>query len=85
VHIPHAIHVRLSITAAPLDTEIASFAVFSSKSSAFANFVFVGQTVTHIPHPLQFCDCTSFLSFAIMFDIACDDMNIVVVKIVVFI
>ena len=76
VHITQAMHVRLSITAAPLVTEIASFAVFTSKSSAFANFVFVGQTVTHIPHPLQFWDCTSFLSFAMMFDTASDYMNI---------
>jgi hypothetical protein len=76
VHIPQAMHVLESITAAPLLTQIASFAVLASKSSAFASLIFVGQTVTHIPHPLQFSDCASFLSFAMMYDTAWDDMNI---------
>jgi hypothetical protein len=80
-HIPQAMQVLESTTAAPLVTWIASFAVLISKSSAFDSFVFVGQTVTHIPHPLQFPDWTSFLSFAIMVDTALDNMNILVCKI----
>jgi hypothetical protein len=76
VHIPQAIQVSGYITATPLDTLIASFALSTSKSSAFESFIFVGQTVTQIPHPLQFNDCTSFLSFAIVYHIALQDMNI---------
>jgi hypothetical protein len=55
---------------------MASFAESILKSSAFDSLVFVGQTVTHIPHPLQFPDWTSFLSFAMTDDTAWEDMNI---------
>ena len=76
VHIPHAIHTLLSITAAPIVTAIASFALFISKSSVFESFIFCGQTDTHIPHPLQISDCINFLSFAIIYDTSYSDMNI---------
>ena len=76
VHMPQAIHTFWSITAAPIVTEIASFALFISKSSAFESFIFCGQTDTHIPHPLQISDCINFLSFAIIYDTSYGDMNI---------
>lgn len=76
VHIPQAMHASGLIIAAPFVTEIASLAVFMSKSSALPSLIFVGQTDTHIPHPLQISDCINFLSFAIMCDTSLSDMNI---------
>lgn len=35
--------------------------------------------MTHMPHPLQFVDCTSFLSFAMLIDTAEDNMNISII------